>query len=286
MCKTQREFQTGLSLGFSISTFSVSQKMNVFSHSAFQADENKWVSKIRQVMDGMKTDAGQVCDNVYTCTAHTCSQIHIHTQIRVFLSAKFRTGVKWWQCVYMCVTWCVFAVTLLYPVSGLAVATGEQVELCCHSCYYPNPHWAFAVWFLFYVSLGWLKICFHLDITRAWLMVMRHFICQDLEMIGVKETLFCSISTNMINSYVTSVLKEIPLMSYHLYKYLSDDCLILQASESFPSIPRLRYSVVILFSPWHQTSPPPLWQHTHTHKKKAFWMLSHQRERCHCLQTA
>lgn len=42
----------------------------------------------------------------------------------------------------------------------------------------------------------------------------------------------------MIDSYGTSVLKKTQLMSSHLYKYLSGDCLILQAIETYPSIPR------------------------------------------------
>lgn len=83
-----------------------------------------------------------------------------------------------------------------------------------------------------------LKIYSHTDLSRALLMVMRHFICQALEMIQVKETFVSSVSTKMINSYVTSVLKETPLISSHLYKYLSGDCLISQASESYPSMPR------------------------------------------------
>lgn len=72
----------------------------------------------------------------------------------------------------------------------------------------------------------------------------------------------------MINSYFTSVLKEMPLISSHLFKYLSGDCLILQASEPSPSMPRPRSLEVSLYlSLWHQTqlSHPPA-----PYKKKQF----------------
>lgn len=58
----------------------------------------------------------------------------------------------------------------------------------------------------------------------------------------------------MINSYVTSVFEEMPRILLHLYKYLSGDCLILQASEPHPSMPRpWSLEVPLHFSLWHQT---------------------------------
>lgn len=42
----------------------------------------------------------------------------------------------------------------------------------------------------------------------------------------------------MIDFLYTSVLKKTQLMPSHLYKYLSGDYLILQAIDSYPSIPR------------------------------------------------
>lgn len=50
------------------------------------------------------------------------------------------------------------------------------------------------------------------------------------------------------------MFKEMPLISSHLYKYLSGGCLILYATEPYPSMPRpWCLEVPLYFIPWHQT---------------------------------
>lgn len=82
----------------------------------------------------------------------------------------------------------------------------------------------------------------------------------------------------MIDSFGTSVLTKTQLMSSHLYKYLSGDCLILQAIETSPSVPRswsLQCPLHLIL--WHYMSD------FFFCKKSAGFNASIRRETLHCL---
>lgn len=116
-----------------------------------------------------------------------------------------------------------------------------------------------------------LKPSAHTVFPRVVLMVIGHFIWQPVEMIQVRETLVTLVSTKMIDSFGTSALKKTQLMSSHLYKYLSGDCLILQAIETYPSVPMswsLQCPLHLIL--WHCARLFPL-------QKKQFSMLPHQK---------
>lgn len=82
-----------------------------------------------------------------------------------------------------------------------------------------------------------LKPSAHAGFPRVVLMVIRHFVWQPVEVIQVREALVALVSTKTTDSFGPSELKKTQLMSSHLYKYLSGDCLILQALETYPSVP-------------------------------------------------
>lgn len=121
--------------------------------------------------------------------------------------------------------------------------------------------------------------------SRAALLMTAHFIWQPVEMIQFGKTQATFILTKMIDFLYTSVLKKTQLMPSHLYKYLSGDYLILQAIDSYPSIPRPG----CLEHPLHLV----LWHHKKLlfpllffcAKPKLFTVITSKEEACHCLAT-
>ena len=113
---------------------------------------------------------------------------HTHTYTHTFLLAKLRNGSKIMEGIFVWFCFCVLPVNTepmwLHPTLGLEMRDEGLIKLLWWLILFPNTHWDFSVLFvLFSVSLGLLKLCFRTDISRALLMVIRHFICQALEMI-------------------------------------------------------------------------------------------------------
>ena len=116
--------------------------------------------------------------------AHMHTHTHTHTHILISKIEKRIQNHGGDFCLIFCVLPVNTEPMWLHPTLGLEMRDEGLVKLLWWLILFPNTHWDFSVLFvLFSVSLGLLKLCFRTDISRALLMVIRHFICQALEMI-------------------------------------------------------------------------------------------------------